>query len=113
MKANILDTARKKRLLKAEANRLLDNEAVKRCRKCQREMAKEADSMSKTHAALQSMHFLEITANALRRICETALLLPRWKRRLRKKALSLRTTKLRCSESSSEFTKKVLFMIRV
>ena len=66
MKANILDTARKKRLLKAEANRLLDNEAVKRCRKCQREMAKEADSMSKTHAALQSMHFLEITARGTR-----------------------------------------------
>ena len=65
MKANLLDTARKKRLLKAEANKLLDVEATKRCRKCQQEMAKEADSMSKTHAALQSMHFLEITARVL------------------------------------------------
>ena len=65
MKANLLDTARKKRLLKAEANKLLDVEATKRCRKCQQEMVKEADSMSKTHAALQSMHFLEITARVL------------------------------------------------
>jgi hypothetical protein len=65
MKANILDMARKKRLLKAEANKLLDAEATKRCRKCQQGMAKEADEMSKTHAALQSLHFLEITARVL------------------------------------------------
>lgn len=65
MKANVLDTARKKRLLKLEANRLLDTEAKKRCAKCQKAMSKEFDSMSKTHAALQSMHFLEITARVL------------------------------------------------
>lgn len=65
MKANILDMARKKRLLKAEANRLLDAEATKRCRKCQQAMAKESDDLSKTHAALQSLHFLEITARVL------------------------------------------------
>ena len=65
MKARLLNTARKKRLLKTEANRILDEEARKRCTKCRQAMAKESDSMSKTHAALQSMHFLEITAKVL------------------------------------------------
>ncbi len=65
MKANVLDTARKKRLLKQEANRLLDAEAAKRCTKCRQKLDEEFDSLSRTHAAFQSMHFLEVTARVL------------------------------------------------
>ena len=65
MKANVLDTARKKRLMKQEANRLLEAEAVKRCTKCRQKLDEEFDGMSRTHAALQSLHFLEITAKVL------------------------------------------------
>ena len=65
MKANVLDTARKKRLMKQEANRLLDVEAAKRCTKCRQKLDEEFDGLSRTHAALQSLHFLEITAKVL------------------------------------------------
>lgn len=65
MKANIWTTSRKKREAKKMADKILDEQAYKRCDKCHRERLAEFMAVSEINAALNALYAIDVIADVL------------------------------------------------
>lgn len=65
MKANLMNNYRRKQQAKAFADKILDEQAFKRCEKCHKERMAEYMGLSEVNAALNALYAIDVIADVL------------------------------------------------